>query len=94
MPSQYQKIDQLPKSINPEVKLQELPERTVAAIRFPGAVDQDSDDVKKRVEELKKTLQKDGIIVEETKPWELARYNPPWTLPWYRTNELYVNVQI
>ncbi len=36
MPSQYQTIDQLPASVNPEVKLQELPERTVAAVRFAG----------------------------------------------------------
>lgn len=93
MPSQYQTIDQLPKSINPEVKLKELPARTVASIRFSGAVNQDSDEVKMRVEGLKKTLTKDGITVEETSPWELARYNPPWTLPWYRTNEIYVNVK-
>jgi hypothetical protein len=35
-------------------------------------------------------LTADGVNV--TGPWSFAGYNPPWTLPFYRTNEIHVPI--
>ena len=40
--------------------------------------------------QLVSTLLKDGIKVKDESLWEAAMYNPPWTLPWLKTNEVYV----
>jgi hypothetical protein len=85
MPSQY-KLDTLPKPNNPAVSLREVPASNYAVIRFSGLVGE-----KKRAAktvELMKWLDSKGIT--PTGQPELARYNPPWTLPFLRRNEVMV----
>jgi effector-binding domain-containing protein len=83
MPKQYTK-ETLPVPINPEVKIIEVPSEKYAVITFSGLVRE-----KKYAEML-------NLLNEEMKkrnidpkgPAILARYNPPWTLPFLRRNEL------
>ena len=85
MPSQYN-LDTLPKPNNPAVSLREVPASNYAVIRFSGLVGE-----KKRAAktvELMKWLDSKGIT-PIGQP-ELARYNPPWTLPFFRRNEVMV----
>ena len=85
MPSQYT-LDTLPKPNNPAVRLREVPASKYAVIRFSGLVD-DHKRIAKAAE-LMTWLDSKGI-----KPIgqpELARYNPPWTLPFLRRNEVMV----
>ena len=85
MPSQYT-LDTLPKPNNPAVRLREVPAGNYAVIRFSGLVSE-----KKRAaktEELMTWLDSRGIT-PIGQP-ELARYNPPWTLPFLRRNEIVV----
>jgi len=85
MPKQYTKTT-LPIPNNSEVKIIEVPEEKYAVITFSGLVRE-----KKYTEML-------NLLNEEMKkrdldpkgPAILARYNPPWTLPFLRRNELMV----
>jgi hypothetical protein len=87
MPAKYSR-EQLPEPSDPRVTLIELPPTTVAVLRFSGSTN-------------------DGAVtiytvmlmmaLQSTK-WKVAGpataffYNPPWTLPFLRTNEVAVPV--
>jgi hypothetical protein len=86
MPSQYS-LDTLPTPNNPAVKLRELPANRVAVIRFSGLAGEEK--TAKKTAELLDWL-KTKQITPLGEP-ELARYNPPWTLPFFRRNEVLVS---
>jgi hypothetical protein len=88
MPKAYT-LATLPKPMNPAVTLRERPGRTVAAVQFSGWATEAS--VNRHTEALKawvaaKNWQPDGSV-------QLAFYDPPWTLPWWRRNEVWMPVQ-
>jgi len=85
MPSQYT-LSTLPTPNNPAVTLRELPATRMAAIRFSGLAGEEK--TAKKTAELMAWL-KSKNIVPIGEP-ELARYNPPWTLPFLRRNEVMV----
>ena len=85
MPGQYT-IDTLPKPNNPAVTLREVPSSNYAVIRFSGFAGEDK--VANKTADLMAWLDSKGIT-PIGKP-ELARYNPPWTLPFLRRNEVLV----
>lgn len=85
MPSQYTLVS-LPKPNNPAVTLREVPASNYAVIRFSGFAGEDK--IARKTADLLAWLNNKGIkpIGEP----ELARYNPPWTLPFLRRNEIMV----
>ena len=85
MPAQYT-LETLPKPNNPLVTLREVPAGNYAVIRFSGFAGEDK--VAKKTTALMAWLDSKGIT-PIGKP-ELARYNPPWTLPFLRRNEVMV----
>ncbi len=85
MPSKYT-LETLPKPNNPAVTLREVPASRYAVMVFSGLVDEDK--IATKTTELMAWLDNKGITAIG-KP-ELARYNPPWTLPFLRRNEIIV----
>lgn len=85
MPGQYT-LATLPKPNNPAVTLREVPQSNYAVIRFSGLAGEEK--VATKTAELMAWLKGKGIT-PAGKP-ELARYNPPWTLPFLRRNEVMV----
>lgn len=83
MPSQYT-LATLPKPNNPAVNLREIPASRVAVLRFFGLAGEEKTAYK--TNELLAWL-KNKQITPISAP-ELARYNPPWTLPFLRRNEV------
>jgi hypothetical protein len=83
MPSQYT-LTTLPKPLNPQVQLREVPAKTFAALTYSGINTENT--AQEKTEQLLNWLKMQKI---ETigKP-QLARYNPPWTLPFLRRNEI------
>jgi effector-binding domain-containing protein len=83
MPASYSLKD-LPEPSDPRVRLIELPSMTVAVLRFSGSADDSA--VFEQTEMLLKALQKTR--------WKVSRqvtaffYNPPWTIPFLRRNEV------
>ncbi len=87
MPSQYT-LDILPKPNNPLVNIKEIPEQKFAVIRFSGLVNEEK--MRKKLSELEKWLASKKL--KSIGQPELARYNPPWTLPFLRRNEVMVEI--
>ena len=85
MPSQYT-MDNLPKPNNPAVTLRTLPASTFAVLRFSGLAGEEK--TADKTADLLAWLKGKGI--EPTGEPMLARYNPPWTLPFLRRNEVMV----
>lgn len=85
MPGRYT-MDTIPRPNNPAVKLREIPATTYAVIRFSGFTGEEK--VAKKTAELVAWMKEKGLA-PIGKP-ELARYNPPWTLPFLRRNEIMV----
>ena len=85
MPSQYT-LDTLPTPNNPAVSVREVPASNYAVIRFSGLVSE-----KKRAAKTAELMTwLDGKGITPVGQPELARYNPPWTLPFLRRNEVMV----
>jgi hypothetical protein len=88
MPSQYS-LEDLPKPIDSLVTLHTVPSRTMAVVPFSGWA-RDSV-VAKQTRILFETLEAHGWTPVSTP--SLNQYNPPWTPPWNRRNEVMVQVR-
>ena len=90
MPAKYS-ITSLPKPLNEKVSLVEMPDRTVAVVRFSGFFD----DTAKRVEGERILMQWLESRPDYRRAGELfyAGYDPPFTLPFLRRNEVLIVVE-
>ncbi len=88
MPSRYT-LDTLPKPLDDRVRLREVPARRMAVLRFSGFTGEDK--VADKTGELLARVRAEGL--EAAGAPQLARYDPPWTLPFLRRNELMVPVR-
>ncbi len=85
MPSQYT-LQSLPKPNNPDITITELPVKDYAVIKFSGLAS--TQKVADKTEALQRWMQSKKLTA--TSIPELARYNPPWTLPFMRRNEIMI----
>ena len=88
MPSEYT-MDSLPKPLNPRVQLRQIPAVKRAVIIFSGFNSENK--VAEKTAELEewmksKNLQAVGVP-------RFARYNPPWSIPFMRRNEIMIDVR-
>ena len=83
MPSQYT-LDTIPYPNNKKVMLREISARQVAVLGFSGFANEAN--TAKKTQELLEWMDEKNLI--PTRSIELARYNPPWTLPFFRRNEV------
>jgi len=83
MPSQYT-LATLPTPLSSEVKLKEIPAHRKAVIRFTGFNSQEK--TQEKTAELKAWM-KSKNLTPLGEP-QLARYNPPWSIPFLRRNEV------
>ena len=88
MPSQYT-LQTLPKPNNPNIEIVEVPAQTYGVMKFSGLAG--AEKVAAKTKELQSWMQGRNLTITG-KP-ELARYNPPWTLPFLRRNEVMIAYQ-
>lgn len=88
MPSQYT-LATLPQPNNPAVRLRQVPAKTWAVLRYSGF------NTEARIQQ-----QTDALVawltaqkIKTLGSPQLARYNPPWTLPVFRRNEIMLEVE-
>jgi hypothetical protein len=87
MPAKWT-MDTLPEPDDPEVRLLHVPAESFAVLRFSG--DRGARAVQTRTDELRETLREYGF--EPTGPATAWFYDPPWTLPFRRRNEIAIPV--
>ena len=85
MPSKYT-MATLPKPNNPRVTLRQIPKRNYAVIRFSGFAGLQK--VANMTSSLEAWLKTQNIRPKGKA--ELSRYDPPWTLPFFRRNEVMI----
>ena len=85
MPSKYT-LDTIPLPNNKQIILRKVPARKVAVLEFSGFANEKN--TANRTQELLKWMDKNNLI--STGSIELSRYDPPWTLPFLRRNEIIV----
>lgn len=88
MPSQYT-LQTLPKPNNPQVSIKLIPAKKFAVVRFSGLVGEERMTIKQAA--LNQWIERQNLKALSNP--ELARYNPPWTLPFLRRNEIMVEVE-
>ncbi|MEX7471102.1 heme-binding protein [Mycobacterium adipatum] len=87
MPSTWS-METLPTPDDEDVRLVRVPPETVAVVRFSG--DRSPSAVARRTEELTRTLRDNGIEpAGDAVAWF---YDPPWTLPFRRRNEIAIPI--
>ncbi len=88
MPHTYT-LETLPAPICKNIHIKSLESKKFAAIQFSGIATDKS--LEKNLETLKNILQEKNITIIG-KPI-LAFYNPPWTLPFLRRNEILIEIK-
>jgi len=88
MPAQYTLLT-LPKPMDTRVHLREVPERRYAVLTYTG-LNWESQ-VKEKAQQLLDWMNTRHLSAIGTP--QLARYNPPWSLPFLRRNEILVEIE-
>ena len=89
MPAEYT-LATLPKPVNPLVKIRALPAKKMVVIRFSGGTNDDAKMAAKRGE-LEAYVKANKL--HTTGEPVLAFYDPPWTLPFFRRNEVMLELK-
>ena len=88
MPSEYT-MESLPKPLNPKVQLRQIPAVKRAVIGFSGFYSENK--VAERTLEIEEWMKSKNLQAASAP--KFARYNPPWTLPFMRRNEIMIDVR-
>jgi hypothetical protein len=83
------KLEDLPKPASPKVTLRAVPGYKAAVIRFSGWGSAAT--VKKKTKQLAAALERDGLHAAAASI--TAFYNPPWTPPFMRRNEVIIEIE-
>ena len=93
LPASIRRVEDAPAPTDPLVSLRAVGSRTMAAITFSGSAGNDA--VAQKAKALRQALVEAKLLTAEeaeATPFELARFNPPFTLPPLRTNEIMIPV--
>ncbi len=82
-------LETLPKPKDRDIRLRKLPAATKATIRFSGKPEREN--LEKHLSLLTSFLKKKRI--QSTSSPTYAFYNPPWTLPIFRRNEIWLDIK-
>lgn len=92
LPAEYDDMSKIPKPTNPRVKIEEIPPQAGAVHRFSGSINEDT--TREKAIELAEQLMSDGLenmsVDYVLDNYEFFGYNPPFTLPMFRRNEVWV----
>jgi hypothetical protein len=88
MPAEYT-MESIPKPTNSQVQLRQIPAVKKAVISFTGFYNEQK--VADKTLELEQWMQVRSLHPAGVPSF--ARYNPPWTLPFMRRNEIMINLR-
>ena len=88
MPAEYT-METIPKPLNSQVQIRQIPAVKKAVISFSGFYNDQK--VAEKTVELEQWMKSKNLQGAGTP--NFARYNPPWTLPFMRRNEVMINLR-
>ncbi len=80
----------LPHPDDPRILIRPLPSRRVAVLRFSGRYD-DDEAIEHKKRELMELVEKSGFVPRGEPTF--AGYDPPWTIPLLRRNEVWIEIE-
>ena len=83
------RLEDLPQPKSVKITLREIHGLKAAVVRFSGVAN--TENIKEKTEHLLRNLQHDGVRVLSIPT--TALYNPPWTPPFMRRNEVMVEIE-
>jgi len=94
LPAEYDALEKIPKPTNSNVKITEIPPQVGVVHRYSGSLTDELHDEKAKA--LSEQLREDGIdrMTEEhvLQHYQFWGYNPPFTLPMFRRNEVWLEL--
>mmetsp|Transcript_17578 Transcript_17578/g.40130 ORF Transcript_17578/g.40130 Transcript_17578/m.40130 type:complete len:224 (-) Transcript_17578:1606-2277(-) len=93
LPAEYDSLEKIPKPTNPAVKIAEIPPQVGVVHRYSGSLTEELHDEKARA--LSAQLREDGLEVTDEQALERYQfwgYNPPFTVPMFRRNEVWLEL--
>jgi len=93
LPSEMDDMSKIPKPTNSEVTVRELPPEVGAVVRYSGSFNEVNN--KAKAKEFLKQLKDDGLDLDEEAFMEKHQvwgFNPPWTIPSLRRNEIWIEL--
>jgi SOUL heme-binding protein len=93
LPAEYNELSKIPRPTNPKVHIKELPPQVGAVHRYSGSMDDVQSE--KIAMQLADQLRKDGIDISDefvAKNYNFWGYNPPFCLPAFRRNEIWIEL--
>jgi len=88
LPAEFSDLESVPLPADPLVNLKLIPGKKMAAITYTGSTAENKMNLKTR--ELTEWIH-DRQLTKESDPVS-ARYDPPWTLPFFRRNEVLIEI--
>lgn len=92
LPKEFDSMDKIPKPTNPAVHIVEVPPAVGAVHRFAGS-DLSMTKGKQMADSLVEQLENDGLDLSGMNvmnEMQVLGYNPPWTIPFLRRNEVWL----
>lgn len=94
LPAEYDALEKIPKPTNNSVNIREIPPQVGVVHRYSGSLTDQLHDEKAKA--LSAQLREDGIdrMTEEyvLRHYQFWGYNPPFTLPMFRRNEVWLEL--
>ena len=92
LPFEFTAVEQAPKPLDTRVSLDLVPAKVIAAVVFPGAFNKEV--CHNHFEEMKTKLKEKLFLGdEENIDYTIAQYHPPFTLPFFRRNEVWIRLE-
>ena len=88
LPSQYT-LDTIPEPLDETIDIKQIPPRKVATIRYTGYIRPQK--IRTKATELQTWLDENGYKAIAA-PYSAA-YDPPWTIPFFRRNEVHIEIE-
>ena len=88
LPSEFT-LATAPEPTDPDVKLNQIPARKAAVVRYSGSWNEAA--YEKNLLSLQSWMQRSGLEADSTP--RVAAYDPPWTLPFLRRNEIIIDLK-
>jgi len=82
-------LETIPIPKGSRIRIRQVPPFTAAVLRYGGWTDPEK--IERKTEELRSMLSRDGRT--PIPPFLSAQYNPPWTIPPFRRNEIIVLIR-